>query len=437
MKRPSSYTVARLLLLPLLAIGLSACGDAATGAAAMAQKKIFVENCKTLDKDTTLAIVWKKEKGGFVAGAMLAMDEINAAGGILQRPLHLAFTDETPFLQDKKLRGTEGRYRNVYAEAGTNIAKNVMSNPDVTAVIGHRNPDVILTAMMAYQDRGILLLAGNAVESRIKWSSKDLYFQLRPKVENLAVYMTKAIAKHHWRNVYIVYQQTPHNEQVAALLATAFSRNGSSEGSDHIRLVGSSAVTKYGDTDPTGSSMIRLRRELSELDPGSVDGIVLLTPLKLGAEVAKISRSLGINQPFFGGSELEDLIFVAGMEVIGMPDSIIDTLFTTLYRKDDYQIASFKERFEKHFKEPINESAAMGYDSVRLYAQVVTSSCTTNPAVLANGLQYNLPLWYGLLGTYIFKDRNNIGLKYYTNRLIGVKSIDGITSSDDAFDKPD
>ena len=417
MKAYFSRRLGWIVLLASLA-GLTACKRPTPEEATLARRQQAIKDFQGRNP-LHLAVVWKKSNGEFLSGAMLAAEEINAEGGVLGRPLRLEFTDEGPFVENEGVRRSkaEGRYRNALAEAGTDIAKTVMSNPSVTAVIGHMNSDVTLSAMLEYQDNGVLLFSGNSTDSRIMWSSNSLYFQLRPKDDVLAAYIAEDIRRHNWRNSYIVYEATRHNEHVAELLKTAFSKSG-------VRLAGTVAITAGG--VKSGNGMRRLQHELADLSTGSVDAIVLLAPPDLASRVVNKSRSLGVFQPFIGTSELEVPEFIG--QVV---DPGIDTFFTSLYRKDNYQVRRFSEKLGKRFPDSaVNESAAMGYDSVRLYAEAVASAGTTDPLVLAHALQYKLQMWYGLLGSYIFKEGNNVGLQYYTHRL-GGRSVEKLPVSTD------
>lgn len=389
----------------LLALGLSACGENEAANDRMERRQLIIQNYKD-NKPIELAVVWSKQNSAFLAGAVLAAEEVNAEGGIAGRRLDLQFTDEAPFVnnRDTARANAAGRYRNSLAEAGSDIAKQVLANPNVTAVIGHQNAEATMSSMLAYQNAGILMLAGNATDSRIMWSSSSLYFQLRPKDEVLVAKIASELVKRNWRNGYLVYESTRHNEHVVELLTTEFAKAG-------VRLVGTVAVMSNGQKSGGGSR--RLQNELAELGTGSADAIVLMASPQVGAQVIKQGRALGVLQPFIGAAGLETTLFARDVGEAGA-----DMLVASLYRSDSYQIKRFAERLLKRFPDGVlNESASMGYDSVRLYAEAVASAGTTDPYVVAHALQYKLPLWYGLMGSYVFKDGNNTSLKYYMRRL--------------------
>jgi len=117
-------------------------------------------------------------------------------------------------------------------------------------------------------------------------------------------------------------------------------------------------------------------------------------------------------QPFIGTGAFESPEFVNDVGSRGF-----GTLVTSLYRKDSYQVRRFTERFNKFYanaplfnpsfqyaKPVIDEATIIGYDSVRLYAEAVASAKTTDSFVVARALQYKLPIWYGLLGPYVFQE---------------------------------
>lgn len=387
-----------------IAGGLSACGDAPRDAAREARRQLAGENYKD-HKDIRLAVVWDKGKGEFLSGAMLAAEEINAEGGVDGRRLLLEFTDEGPFLASKSFvrSKAEGRYSNAEQETGVAIAQAVVADPDVAAVIGHSNSEAALSAMLTYQTNGVLFLAGGTTDSRIMWSSDELYFQLLPHDETLAKRMAAEIVSQKWDNVYIVYTGARHDEQVVELLKTEFANSG-------IQLAGEVTILDAAPGSAVGAR--RTQAALAELRQGDVDALVLIAPPLLGARVIRQSRALGIVKPFFGTRSLDTPRF---REIIG--DASGDLIIASL-RSKSYQLQRFAGKFKKRFPDAaVDESAAIGYDSVRLYAEAVASAGTTEPFLVSHALNYKLPLWYGLLGSYTFKNDRNANLKYYIRKL--------------------
>lgn len=399
------------LWLLVICAGLTACSPPSTEDTRIARHDLAEKNYQE-SKPISLAAVWNKANGEFFSGAQLAAEEINAEGGVEGRLVQLDFIDEAPFLQHKSVERSraEGRYRNARQEAGVNIARAVVANPNVTAVIGHTNAsETTFSAMLTYQDNGILFLSGGTADSRIMWSGKDLFFQLRPQDAVLAKKMATEMKKRRWDAVYFVYEDTGHNEQLTELLKAECANSG-------IKFAGSLAVMPGLDNDSAGSR--RIQNSIADLRDEDVNAIVLITSPALGAEIIRRSRTLGVLQPFIGTGVLESHAFV---RKVG--DSGVDTLITSLYHSKSYLVRRFAERFKKRFPNAVvDEAALIGYDSVRLYAEGVASADATDPYLVANALHYKLPIWYGLLGAYSFKDAYTINLKYSIRQLVRNKN---------------
>lgn len=421
------------LVLPLL-LTLVACdndGSAESRRQERMERRTRVMTHYKAGQDFHLAVVWDSRRPGFIEGATLAAEEFNAETAAIdqrlrleaesqQRPpparsprLVLDVTDERPFIDTTAVARTrdEGRYRNAVSEAGTNLARQVLSNPEVSAVIGHTHGSVTLAAMLSYQKHGVLLLGGSSTDARLEWISASdysetfgLYFQLLPADEVLAQRIAEAFSARGWRNAYLAYDDHHTNENLAQLLTSAFSRL-------NIKVYGSVAIRPHNGARYLNTR--RFRENLSALGNSEVDAIVLLTSAKEGAVIIRNGRGLGILQPFVGTSEFRSPDFVREVGRAGD-----NTLVTTLYRQDTFVVKQFAQRFTKRFPglEP-NETAAMGYDSARLYAEAVTRAGTVDPAAVSHVMRYDLPIFYGLLGSYVLKDGRNGGSKYHLLRL--------------------
>ncbi|MFA7242361.1 MAG: ABC transporter substrate-binding protein [Sulfuricellaceae bacterium] len=403
--------------------GLTGCTPPSAEAKRAARHDLATKNYQE-GNDISLAVVWNTANGEFFSGAQLAAEEINAEGGVEGRRIRLDFIDEAPFLQHKSVERSraEGRYRNARQEAGVNIARAAAANPNVTAVIGHTNSaETTFPAMLTYQDNGILFLSGGTTDSRIMWSGKNLFFQLRPQDEVLAKKMAVEMKKRRWDTIYLVYEDTGHNEHLVELLKAECANSG-------IRFAGSLSIMPDLEDDSAGA--YRIQNSMANLRDDDVNAIVLLTQPAQGAEIMRQSRTLGVLQPFIGTDALDSPAFV---RKVG--DSGVDVLITSLYHTNSYLVRRFVESFQKRFPDAVvDEAALIGYDSVRLYAEGVASADATDPHLVANALHYKLPIWYGLLGSYSFKDAHTLNLKYSIRQLVrNKKGRLEFISVDDSF----
>lgn len=361
--------------------------------------------------DIPITVVWSESKGGFLEGATMAVEEINAAGGVKGRPLRLKYVDEAKFLKTWRVdRSThEGRYRNAVQDASTNLAKHVAEDPEVTAVFGHTNDmESTLSALLAYQAHGMLFINGGSAGSSAMQVGDELYFQMLPAESVLVKKITDELQRQRWGTVSVVYLQSARNSEVVEMLKTEMAGRGMS-------IHGSIAL--LADADKTTALLKgHLQELLPEFRDGKIDAIILLMPGDMGAQVIRQARVFGIRQPFVG----TDLTAGGGVnrfiETVG--DAGLGTIVTHFFNSKSYLAARFaKKYFQRYPNKKFNEWATIGYDSVRLYADAVACANSTDPTVVSSAIHYKIPLWYGVLGPYSFTQGVNTRMKFYTLEL--------------------
>ena len=357
-----------------------------------------------------LGAVWNgAPDSGFLAGASLAAEELNAAGGISGRMIRLKFVDERPFLDQMKVDRAqfEGRYRSAMQDAGTAMARALLDDPRIAAVIGHSDAgQTTLSAMSVYDAHGVVLLSAGTSDARVKWMGSELYFQLLPSDKLLVSKLVEEIIDQRWDNVRLVYENTRHNERIAVLLESELANR-------KVALTGTTALV--GDVLNGAATPRRLQISLSELREGVVDAVVVLAPPVMAAQVIRYARSLGIAQPFIGTMAMDFPVFVQHVEDAGE-----NTIVTGIYRDDAYQARRFADKFRARFPgQEADKWAALGYDSVRLYAEAVGCAQTTDPVVVSHTLNFKLPLWFGLVGQYAFRpgEGENARMRFHTKVL--------------------
>lgn len=415
-----SLIYALALFLPLSM--LTGCGDSMGGDAEISRSRRAEINSKA-KKDIVLTLVWRKSDTPFLSGATLAAEEINAAGGILGRRITLEFVDETPYIANRRTERSlaEGRYRDAYQDAGRRLAQAVVANPDSMAVIGHTNVPAAKSALLSYEDNDVLFLSAGISASIGKWSRKHLYYQLSPQNKAMTEAMCQTIRSRKWDRVYVVYEASQENEQFVELLKTEFPNFS-------IQLAGSIAILPgFQDAD---KAALRLQTALKEILNPEVDAVVLISGARFGATVVNFARRMTIQSPFIGLSTLDSAEFRDGVGEGGIGTRIVSV------RDHGYQYEQFLEKIRARFPGVAAEesAAAVAYDSVRLYAHAVASARSTDPYLVSHALRYDLPVWYGMLGAYSFKDGMATGLKIYPKKLVRDREGKNRFVADESFD---
>src|SRR5690606_24523605 len=101
-------------------------------------------------------------------GINMAVEEINAAGGVLGRPL-------LTIKQDDRSDVTQGRL----------IAQQFADNLDLVAVIGHSDSFVSLPASATYQFAGLLMLSPGSTNPALTMQGFDLVFRNVPTDDDI------------------------------------------------------------------------------------------------------------------------------------------------------------------------------------------------------------------------------------------------------------
>jgi ABC-type branched-subunit amino acid transport system substrate-binding protein len=398
-------------------------------------KRSYIE-CKTQVKladcmDIDVGIVWHKEKKQFREGAILAAEEINAVMREYGIYFRLHFTEASSFLKKHHVERSvlEGRYRNAKQLAGSDIAHKVVARKSLSAVISADIPvESTLASVVVYQEHDVLVMNASSSNSSIDWLANDLYFQLLPPNKILAKKIATEIKRQNWESIFITYIDTAHKGEMIELIRTELS-------SLDIELVGSYGM-QLGIGNLNRGHKGRLRASLAELRTNDTDAIILLMPPKQSAQVIRFAREIGVLQPFLGEGEYnssKEFIKIVGDRGIG-------TRTTTLDRANDYQVKLFKQKFISRFHNKdtkevkVDVSAMMGYDSVRLFAQGVASANTVVPIRVSEALNYRLPIWFSLLGSYSFTDGESTHIDYSIQQLkrqnIKGKSVLGFFTDD-------
>ena len=284
-------------------------------------------------------------------GTLLAVEEINAAGGVLGRPLELIVADD----QSKP------------GESAT-IVKKFISRNKVVAVIGEFASSRSLEAAPICQNSKIPMISPGSTAPEL--TTKGTYIF---RACFLDVFQGTAMAK--------FAHATLHAKRVAILsavssaesvgLAKFFRARFTAEGGEVV------ADLKYADGDKD------FHAQLTATRAAKVDGIFVPGYYAEAALICKQARDLGLDVPLFGidGWESPQLVEIGGKAVEGC-------YFVTHYspENDAPAVVQFNQRYAARWKSPSDTLAALSYDSVKLLADAMRRAGTTDPAQVRDAL---------------------------------------------------
>lgn len=286
-------------------------------------------------------------------GTLLAIEEINAAGGLLGRKLELISEDT----QSKS------------GEASTAVRK-LISRDKVVAVLGEVISSRSLEAAPVCQAAKVPMISPASTAVGVTAIGDYIFracfidpFQ-GPVLAKFAADTLKVK-----RIGLLVSTTSAYSVGLAKFFKASFAERG-----------GTIAVEKsYNEGDKD------FRAQLTAIKAGRVDAIFNPGYYAEGALIVKQARDLGITVPIFGGDswEAEELIGLGGKAVEG-------AYLCSHYSVDDPSprvrqfIAAYKKRFDTTTSPDSN--ASLGYDSVQLLADAIKRAGSADRAKIRDAL---------------------------------------------------
>ena len=285
-------------------------------------------------------------------GTLLAIDEINAAGGVLGKPFKLVYEDN---------RSTPG-------ESAT-IVKKLISREKVVAILGEVASGRSLEAAPICQQNKV---------PQISPSSTN------PKVTEMGDYIFRVCFIDPFQGTVMAKfaKETLKTKQVALLYdaAAPYSVGLAKFFRERFTADGGTIVTEKsfnsGDKD--------FKPQLTAIKAAGPQAIFVPCYYTEAALIVVQARQLGLTVPLFGGDgwEAPELLEIGGAAMEG-------TYYSTHYSAEDAApaVQSFVAKFKaKNNNEIPDAMAALGYDSVYVLADAIKRANGTDSAKLRDAL---------------------------------------------------
>lgn len=373
MTKPSNV-VSRRTLLSALALSGFASVPALSGAAPAAGEPVwFGVSGPLTGPNAQYGAQWK-------AGFDLALDEINAAGGVLGRPLQYVFEDSQ---SDPR--------------QAVGIAQKFVNDPRIAIELGDFSSPASMAATPIYQRGGLVQLGfTNSHPDFTKggdfaWSPSVSQTDSQPLLAELAV---KGLGL---KRIAVLHLNTDWGRTSKDVFVKAATERGATV----VAAEGYQAEEK-----DFRSTLVRVR-------DAKPDGIVLISYYADGALIASQVRTTGITLPVVASSSVYSPKFLelGGEAVNGI---VTSTNFFPEEARPEVQT------FVKHFKAKYNREPdafnAYAYDAVQIAAAAIRSAGTTDRKTIRDAF-------------YKIKDVpsvvfGKINFDPTTRRVIGVKNVD-------------
>lgn len=270
-------------------------------------------------------------------GAALAVDEINAAGGVNGRPLELVPVDD---------QGTP---------EGARAAVSKLAEKGVVAVIGHMTSGQSVAALPLAKEKGLLLLSPTSSTTALE-GKKDMFFRVQPVVSSsaraLAAYLHGALGK---TRVAVLYDTD--NKAYSDAYLKAF-RNALSD-------LGGTLTSEQGFSSNEKNNYLRLLAQTMDSDP---QGLLLIASAYDTAIIAQTYYRGGWKVPLFftGWSQTDKLLHMGGQAIEGC---LIASHFDPHNTSPLFQ--NFRRAFSERFGKEPTFAAAQAHDALMLLAKAL------------------------------------------------------------------
>ncbi|HEX5727757.1 MAG TPA: penicillin-binding protein activator [Longimicrobiaceae bacterium] len=307
-------------------------------------------------------------------GMELAQEEINAAGGVLGRPLRILRADDQEDVDQGRL-----------------IAQEFGKNPEVVAVIGHLQSYVTVPAAAVYDLSGTVLVSATATTSELTSRGYKRVFRTIFTDADMGRQLADHALRQGHRKVVIYYSRDEYGRG----LANAFEERA---------LAAGGQVLDRRSYDPSAASNpLAAAQTVDAWENLGPDAVFIAGQDEPAALLAAELRKRGITAPILGGDALATPTYLqAGEAVAG---TVIATPFHPGTPTPEVQrfTAAFRQ---KYGKDP-DVGAALGYDAVRVLAHAIGQAGDPAPEKIADAM-HAVRGWRGVTGTFSFDAAGNL-----------------------------
>lgn len=284
-------------------------------------------------------------------GAVLALEEANAAGGVLDRKLELITEDN----QSKP------------GESAT-VVKKLISREKVVIVLGDLTSGRTLEAAPICQNARIPLLSPGA--TNVSVTTKGDYIFRICFIDDFQGTVMAQFALESLKLRRVAVLSSVSSAQSVGL--ARYFREKFTGGGGTVVL-----EQKYGEGDKD------FRAQLTAIKAAGVEGVFVPGYYAEAALICKQARELGLTVPLLGvdGWESPELIQIGGAAVEG-------SYFSTHYSAENQApaVVAFNQRFRQRWGVDSNAISALGYDNVMLAIDAIRRAGTTDGPKLRDAL---------------------------------------------------
>jgi len=283
-------------------------------------------------------------------GVELAVEEINAAGGVLGRPLEIVYGDD---------KGD--------SKEAVSVAQRFASDSSITAIVGHFFSGATLAAGPIYQQNGIPTIAMASTNPEVT-NIGDYVYRINVGDNYQGSQLANLLYSEGYKKASIIYDNSDYGKGVSDVFANSF-----------INLGGEVLINdSYMGTQDKDFSII-----LTKIANSDTEVIILASYYSEAALIKRQARNFGIEIPFYGSDSLytTDFITLAGADAEG---TYVVAYFHESNPSDAAQefIAKFKEKYNKK----VDAWSPYCYDAIYVMADSIERAGSTDREAIKDAI---------------------------------------------------
>lgn len=322
-----------------------------------------IRHAKAGEGDIVIGAPWPWEARGetslYGKGMDLAVEEINARGGVLGRPLRVKRVDDRESIN-------EGRM----------AAQTLIDDPEVIGVIGHLQSYITIAASSIYDLGGVVMIAPVSTSPELTQQGYRHVFRTTFNDKQVGRQMAVLAHQRGYERIAILYKRDTYGRH----LANAFEERAQELG---LNVIERRSYTPAAEREKTSFGTV-----LDAWNDIDFDAVFLAGALPEAGIFIVQARAAGIAVPILGGDAMdnENLMDVGGEAAEG-------TVVASNFHLDDPRpaVQQFVKAFKAKTGQLPNRGAAASYDAVWILADAIEEAGTTVPEQVIQALRGMAP----------------------------------------------
>ncbi len=303
-------------------------------------------------------------------GAQLAVKEINAAGGVLGRPLALVERD------------TQSR-----SDITSAVVTELIDKKRVSVLVGEIATDRSLVAAPLAQAAGIPMITPGSTHESLTQAGDGIFRACYTDLFQ-AIAMSKFARSIDAQTAAVIFDpSSPYGSDLATIFKTDFTSHGGQ--------IVAQATYQTGDKD--------FSAQLNAIKSRMPEVIFLPCYYTEAALIISQARQLGMDMPFLGtdGWDSAEFLKVGG-------DAVNNCYFSSHFSAENTAspVSAFVQAYSSAYGQPPPPLAALSYDTIYLVADAIKRADSTESSKIKTALATTAG-FQGVTGTIAFDENRN------------------------------